>query len=132
MGPFRFIAFYLLCGIGGAMLQGVLDPDSTIPMIGASGAISGVLGAYLIRFPRARVTVFFFIFYFIRIIQVPAYIVLGLWIVFQSFSGVVSIGAKGGGVAFFAHIGGFAAGILLLKVFEKRRRYYGRWSPFSG
>ena len=133
MGRFRFIIFYLLCGIGGALLQGFLKPDSLIPMIGASGAISGVLGAYLIRFPKARVTVLIFLFYFINLIKVPASIVLGFWIVFQVLSGMGSLGQQGGGVAFFAHIGGFATGILLIKVFEKRRvRTFGRWSPFAG
>lgn len=132
MGPFRFTAFYLLCGIGAAMLQSIIKPDSVIPMIGASGAISGVMGAYLIRFPKARVTVLFFLFFFIRIFQVPASVVLGFWIFFQFISGFGSLGGSGGGVAFFAHIGGFAFGILLLKVFEKQRKYYGRWSPFAG
>ena len=133
MGPVRFIAFYIMCGIGAAMLQAAIDPDSVIPMVGASGAISGVLGGYIIRFPRARVTVLLFLFMFIQVVQVRASLVLGLWIVFQLFSGVVNLGVKGGGVAFFAHIGGFAAGIVLLKLFEKRRRRYaGRWSPFSG
>ena len=131
MGKFRFIVFYILCGIGAAMLQGILDVDSRVPMIGASGAISGVLGAYLIRFPRARVTVLLFFFFIIQLIKVPASIVLGLWIVFQVLSGLGSLGAQGG-VAFFAHIGGFLAGIGLLKVFEKRRGYYsGRWRPFA-
>ena len=131
MGKFRFIVFYILCGIAAAMLQGILDVDSRVPMIGASGAISGVLGAYLIRFPRARVTVLLFFFFIIQLIKVPASIVLGLWIVFQVLSGLGSLGAQGG-VAFFAHIGGFLAGIGLLKVFEKRRGYYsGRWRPFA-
>ncbi len=133
MGPVRFIVFYLLCGIGAAMLQGVLDPDSLVPMVGASGAISGILGGYLIRFPRARVTVLLFLFVFIQVIQVRASVVLGFWIVFQLISGVGTLGAKGGGVAFFAHIGGFAAGLILVKLFERRRRRYGgRWAPFSG
>jgi len=132
MGPIRFTAFYLLCGIGAAMLQSVIKPGSVIPMIGASGAISGVMGAYLIRFPKARITVLFFLFFFIRIFQVSASLVLGFWILFQFISGFGSLGGEGGGVAFFAHIGGFAFGILLVKVFEKQRKYYGRWSPFTG
>ena len=132
MGRFRFVIFYLLCGIGGAMVQGVLKPDSAIPMIGASGAISGILGAYLIRFPHARVTILIFLFYFIHIFQVPASVVLGFWIFYQVIFGLGTLGSKGGGVAFFAHIGGFLAGLLLLKVFEKRRSYQGRWAPFSG
>ena len=117
MGPVRFIVFYLLCGIGAAMLQGIIKPDSMVPMVGASGAISGVMGAYLIKFPNARVTILFFLFYFIRIFQVRASVVLGLWILFQFLSGFGSLSNTGGGVAFFAHIGGFVAGILLLKVF---------------
>jgi len=132
MGKVRFLLFYLLCGLSGALLQGVLDTDSTVPMIGASGAISGVLGAYLLRFPRARVTVLIFFFYIMQFIKVPASIVLGFWIVFQVLAGLGSLGGTGGGVAFFAHIGGFAAGLALVSLFAKRRReYYGRWRPFA-
>jgi len=126
MGKVRFLIFYLLCGIAGALLQGALHPNSAIPMIGASGAISGLLGAYLLRFPRSRVTVLMFFFYFIRFIKIPAYIVLGFWIVFQVLSGLGSLGIRGGGVAFFAHIGGFAAGLILVSLFARRRRGYYR------
>ena len=115
MGHSRFVAFYLLCGIAAALAQGLQDPSSTVPMVGASGAIGGVLGAYLLLHPHARVLVLVplgIIFYTLRI---PAYVVLGLWFVFQLIG---SAGAEGG-VAYWAHIGGFAAGMVLLFVFKR-------------
>jgi len=121
LGHFRFIIFYLLCGIIAGLSHILTQPNSLIPTVGASGAISGVLGAYLIRFPRARVLVVFWFIFIIRLIYVPALIVLGLWIFIQIFSGLGSLGQQGGGVAWFAHVGGFIAGIVLLKLFEPRR-----------
>ena len=136
MGPIRFIIFYLICGVGAAMLQGILNPDSMIPMVGASGAVSGILGGYMLMFPRARITMLIFIFFFIQIIKVPASVVLGIWIFFQLLSGFNSLSGEGGGVAFFAHIGGFVFGLALIKIFRSRRRVTakvsGKWSPFSG
>lgn len=115
MGHAKFLIFYLLCGIGASLTQIAVDWSSTIPIIGASGAISGVLGAYYLRFPHARVAVLFF-FFFIQIIWVPAKLVLGIWFIMQIFSGLGSIGAGGGGVAWFAHIGGFVAGIVFFNL----------------
>lgn len=119
-GHFRFIIFYLLSGIIAVYTFSLVNPRSTTPMIGASGAVSGVLGAYLILFPRAKVlTLVPFGFYF-QIIKVPAIFVLGLWILVQIISGAVS-GSAGGGVAWFAHIGGFVAGMILIGLFKKRK-----------
>jgi len=125
-GHVRFFFFYIVCGLAAALTHVALEPNSTIPMVGASGAISGVLGAYLVRFPGARVHVLIFLFWFIRVVRVPAVVVLGLWFVLQILNGLGSLGIRGGGgVAWFAHIGGFVAGILLLFFFEKRRRVRG-------
>src|SRR5205823_1693119 len=117
----RFIAFYLLCGIAAATAQVAIDPTSELPMIGASGAISGVLGAYLLLFPSARVLVLVPIWIFIRFIYVPAWLVLIIWFGLQLLSGALSLGrVTGGGVAFGAHIGGFVAGMILIPVFKQR------------
>jgi len=122
LGSVRFVVFYLLCGLGAALGQVVIDPASQVPMVGASGAISGVLGAYLLLFPRVSVETLLFIGYFVRRIRLPALVVLGLWIVMQLFSGVLSLGMQAtGGVAFFAHIGGFASGFVLVNVLKRRR-----------
>lgn len=122
VGHFKFIVFYLLCGIAAAAMQVAISPDSTVPMIGASGAVSGVLGAYLVLFPRARVLVLFPIWIFWRVFYVPAIVLLVLWFAMQLLSGWATVGnAHEGGVAFWAHIGGFAAGIVLIIPFKKRR-----------
>jgi membrane associated rhomboid family serine protease len=125
MGRLRFVAFYLLCGFAAAAAQIAVSPASAVPMVGASGAISGVLGGYLVLYPRVRVNVLFIIFFFIRIIPLPAYVVLLWWIGFQVLSGLPqlsSVEAGGsGGVAFWAHIGGFVAGAALVKLFENPR-----------
>jgi membrane associated rhomboid family serine protease len=122
LGSFRFIIFYLLCGIGAALGQVVVDTSSTVPMIGASGAISGVLGAYLLLYPRVEVETLVFIGYFIRLVKMPALVVLGLWILLQLLSGFLSLGVEAtGGVAFFAHIGGFFTGLVLVGLFKRRR-----------
>lgn len=122
MGALRFFVFYLLCGLGASAAQIAVGPNSRIPNIGASGAIAGVLGAYILLFPRARVDTLLILGYIIRIIRLPAILVLGFWIVIQLFSGVASLGMpQAGGVAWFAHIGGFAAGALLVNVFRRRR-----------
>jgi membrane associated rhomboid family serine protease len=110
LGWRRFILFYLVCGIAAAAAQTLVDPQSNIPMIGASGAISGVLGAYLMLYPRAKVRVLMFPF---GIFGIPALVVLGVWFAMQLFSGV-GAPASGGGVAFWAHVGGFVAGVALV------------------
>lgn len=115
MGRARFALFYALCGVVAALAQSVMSPNSEIPMIGASGAISGVLGGYLLLFPRAKVVVFIFL---VGMITVPAVLVLGFWFLMQLFSGV-STPTDGGGVAFWAHIGGFLAGVVLIPLFKK-------------
>jgi len=121
-GHFRFLLFYLLCGFAAFLGHFITEPFSTVPMLGASGAISGVLGAYFLRFPRANVVVVIPLFFFIwPTFHVPAVIVLGLWFIYQIWNGI-SIPTVGGGVAWFAHIGGFVAGLLLIRAFEQRRR----------
>lgn len=119
MGHVRYAAFYLLCGIAAALAQGFVDPHSEAPMIGASGAISGVLGAYLLLHPGATVRVLFIIFFFIRIVSIPALIVLGVWFLLQLLSAAAPTGGEAG-VAFWAHIGGFLAGLALVSFFKRR------------
>ena len=119
MGHLKFAVFYILCGILAALSHALTDPASQIPMVGASGAISAILGAYLLLYPRARVLVlipppFFGTTY------VPAVIVLGVWFLGQLYSGGISLGSHGGGIAFFAHIGGFVAGMALVGLFKHR------------
>jgi membrane associated rhomboid family serine protease len=117
MGHGKFIVFYMICGVLAALSHALLDPQSTIPMVGASGAISGILGAYLLLYPHARVLVLV-PFGLIGTFNVPAAMVLGLWFLMQLFSGGMSLGNQGGGVAFFAHIGGFLAGMALIGFFK--------------
>lgn len=112
LGHIRYAAFYIVCGIAAAMAQIVMNSDSIIPMLGASGAISGVLGGYLLMFPNRQVKALIFNF----LTTVPAYVALGIWIVYQIVLGYLSPSA-GGGVAYAAHIGGFVAGFALIKVF---------------
>jgi membrane associated rhomboid family serine protease len=125
MGPLKFIVFYLLAGIAALALQVVIDPGSTVPTLGASGAIAGVLGGYLVRFPRARVVSVIFIVFFFTIIELPALLVLGFWFIQQALYGYFDLAQPtggGGGVAYFAHIGGFVFGLLAIRVFARRRR----------
>jgi len=119
MGRVRFLVFYLLCGFAATFVHILMNTASEIPAIGASGAISGVLGAYLLLYPRAQVLTLIPIFYFIRLMYIPAGIVLGLWFVFQLVSGGLASG-EGGGVAWWAHVGGFVAGMALVALFKKR------------
>jgi membrane associated rhomboid family serine protease len=119
MGHVRFVIFYITCGILAALSHALIDPASTVPMVGASGAISGVLGAYLLLFPRAQVLVLIPLGIFTRLMYVPAGFVLGLWFVLQLLSGGMTLGRQGGGVAFFAHVGGFVAGMALIGVFKR-------------
>ena len=121
LGHGRYLIFYLGCGAAAALAQTAIGPGSPVPMVGASGAVSGVLGAYLVLFPRASVTTLIVLGFFFRLVQVPAVVVLGFWIVIQLVTGLLSVGASGG-VAFFAHIGGFVAGIGLLFVLRPRAR----------
>ena len=119
MGHRRFIAFYTLCGVIATLSHILTAPASPIPMVGASGAISGVLGAYLLLYPRASVLVLIPIWVFIKIIRVPAAFVLGLWFLMQLVSGSANPSGEGGGVAWFAHIGGFIAGMVLIGFFKR-------------
>jgi len=125
LGHGRFLLFYLLSGVAAALAQIAVHPDSRIPMVGASGAVSGVLGAYLLLFPYARVLVLLILGFFVRIVRWPAIIVLGFWIVVQFFNGLITVsvaaGGAAGGTAWFAHIGGFLAGIVLLFLMRPRR-----------
>ena len=119
MGRFRFIVFYILCGIAAALGQTFQNPDSQIPMIGASGAISGVLGAYLLLYPHARVLVFIPLGFFSTLVRLPAVWVLGIWFGMQLISSAFS-NSEGGGVAWFAHIGGFIAGMALVPLMKRK------------
>jgi len=131
VGRFRYVVFYLVCGLAATSAHILIDPSSEIPTVGASGAISGVLAAYLLMFPKARVVTIIPVFLFLQVAELPALIVLGFWFVMQFFSGVVSLGSDSiaaGGVAWWAHIGGFVAGVALVRPFWK----WGRTSrdPF--
>jgi membrane associated rhomboid family serine protease len=123
LGHGRFLVFYLLAGVAAVVAQTMVNPGSRIPMIGASGAVSGVLGAYLLLFPYASVLILVVFGFFVRIVRWPAMIVLGLWIVVQFVNGLVTFGVSGpgGGTAWFAHIGGFLAGMGLLFLIRPRR-----------
>ncbi len=121
-GHITFIFFYLVCGIAGALLHAVTAPNSTVPMIGASGAISGVLGAYILLYPKARVLALIPFGFFLRVTYLPSVLFLGIWFLFQFLSGLSSLGARGAGVAYFAHIGGFVVGLLFALPFRKKRK----------
>jgi len=122
LGHYRFIAFYVACGLLAQVAQYLIAPSSAVPVIGASGAIAGVLGAYLLNWPRARIVTLLPIFFIITFVRLPALVVLGFWFVLQFFQGVISVGAaSGGGVAYWAHIGGFAAGMGLIKLLPWKR-----------
>jgi len=125
LGHGRFLLFYLACGVAAGLLQYAVNPDSRVPMIGASGAIAGVMGAYLIKFPHARIeTVFWFVVIFYA--EIPAWLMLVYWFALQflnGFGSVVQAHANRGGTAWFAHIGGFLAGMFLISVMRQRDRY---------
>ncbi|MBI2372149.1 MAG: rhomboid family intramembrane serine protease [Deltaproteobacteria bacterium] len=123
MGRLRFLAFYLLSGLVASLLHILTDPGSTVPLVGASGAIAGVLGAYFILFPYARVLTLVFFFFLVQVVRIPAMILLGFWFLMQ----VLSSTTMGGGIAWYAHIGGFLAGVALAKVFARRRYRWARW-----
>jgi membrane associated rhomboid family serine protease len=119
LGHGRFILFYLLTGIAASAGHVLSEPASTVPMVGASGAISGIMGAYLVLYPRVRILTLFFFIIFIRIFPLPAWVMLGYWFLIQLASGTTTGAASG--VAFWAHIGGFVAGLALVKPFENKQ-----------
>jgi membrane associated rhomboid family serine protease len=119
MGRVRFVVFYLLCGLAAAALQTATNPASVMPMVGASGAIGGVMGAYLVQHPRARVLTVLVLGIFIRTVWVPAWLMLGYWFLLQFLGGLPALGRDEAGVAFAAHIGGFVAGMALMPVFRR-------------
>lgn len=120
MGRLRFAVFYILCGVAAALAQSLASPGSEVPMMGASGAIGGVLGAYLVLHPRANVGVFVWIIIFLKVFRVPAVLVLGMWLVVQIYSGMTTpLNDTEGGVAFWAHVGGFLAGAALIPFFKR-------------
>jgi membrane associated rhomboid family serine protease len=128
-GHLRFLAFYLVCGAVAAVTHIVTHPASNVPMVGASGAISGVLGAYFLLFPHARIVTLLWLGFFAQTVQIPAFVFLGFWFLVQALSWAVG-GGEGGGVAFGAHVGGFIAGLLLLVLFKRRR--IRLWSSMTG
>lgn len=120
MGRGRFLLFYIACGLIAAFSHALTDTHSVVPMIGASGAISGILGAYILLYPHAQVLVLIPLGFFMRLVYIPAGFALGLWFFLQILSGGFTAGRGGGGVAWFAHIGGFVAGMALVSVFKRR------------
>ncbi|HBY62079.1 MAG TPA: rhomboid family intramembrane serine protease [Solibacterales bacterium] len=129
LGGFQYLVFYLLCGVAAGLLQFSLDMDSRIPTIGASGAIAGVMGAYLVKFPRAYIVTLLPIIVFWTLVEIPAWLILIYWFVLQIFSGASSIAYSNvsqGGVAWFAHIGGFVAGIVLIFLLRTQEPYRHR------
>jgi len=132
MGHGRFLIFYLLCGLIATTIFIVVFPESTVPMLGASGAIAGVLGAYAVRFPFAQVDSCLFVLIFVTVVRLPAIVVLAAWFFLQLLDGVGSLSSNSsaqGGVAYWAHIGGFVAGMVLVTFFaQPRRRYYNTWT----
>jgi membrane associated rhomboid family serine protease len=130
MGPGRFAVFYILSGLAAAAAQIIADPASAIPMVGASGAIGGVMGAYILLYPKVRVTMLVWIIVFVTTFEIPAFWMLGYWFLVQVVGGIGSLGAQGGGVAFWAHVGGFVAGAVLIFLFRDpqlvaRHPHYG-------
>jgi membrane associated rhomboid family serine protease len=125
MGRGRYLLFYLLAGVAAVYAQAAVDPSGTLPSIGASGAIAGVLGAYALLLPRARILTVVFLLFFFTLIEIPAYVMLGIWFVLQFIPAVGQVAVPDiggeGGVAYFAHVGGFVFGLALVKVFARRR-----------
>jgi len=129
LGHAKYVLFYLVCGVAAALGQVIANPYSTVPMVGASGAIAGVMGAYLVKFPRSRILTLVFILFFITTVEIPAPIMLAYWFVIQLFSGIGSIARTNlsqGGTAFFAHIAGFVTGIVLVKIMGSSSLYNRR------
>lgn len=135
MGHGRFLVFYLLCGLAAAGLQILLTNNPAVPMVGASGAIGGVMGAYILLYPRVHVHLLIFLGFFVTTVAVPAVFMLGYWFLLQLFGGFASAASQGGGVAFWAHVGGFVAGALLVLLFRNkqllRRHPYHGWKKRS-
>ena len=132
MGHGRFVVFYLLCGAAAALAQTAMNPDSVVPMVGASGAVAGVMGAYFVLYPHSRIVTLVPLFVFFHVMEVPALVFLGLWFVLQFISGVGSIaaatgGEPAGGIAFWAHVAGFVAGVSGVLVFRRRERQRVEW-----
>lgn len=130
LGHFRFTIFYFVCGLAAAWAQIVISINSSIPIIGASGAIAGVLGAYFLLYPQSKVLTLVFFFYFIRMVEIPAVILLGIWFLFQLLSGS-TVAASSGGIAFFAHVGGFVAGAAWIYLFKREDVALGIFSKKS-
>ena len=126
LGPIKFLMLYLISGIAGSFLQYILNPTSPIPMIGASGAVSGIMAAYLVMFPKHTIKSFVFIVFLITIVNIPAIFYIGYWFLLQLLNGVVNLPGKfqsdQGGVAFFAHVGGFIMGLILAKIFQSKNK----------
>ena len=123
LGHIKYLFFYVMCGMMGALVHGFINIDSRVPSVGASGAIAGVLAAYLFLFPGARIKTLFIVFLFARVIKLPALIVLGLWILIQVLSGFAEYGSQNGSsIAWFAHIGGFASGFILIVLMKKQKK----------
>ena len=133
MGRLRFVVFYLVSGLAAALGQVVTNPSSAIPMVGASGAISGVMGGYLVLYPHVRVFTFIPIGFFLTSVALPAWVMLGYWFLIQFVSGLAAFGGDIGGVAFWAHVGGFVAGVVLVKLFARSESIAAhqahRWRP---
>jgi len=133
MGRFRFVVFYLLTGTAAALTQVFLTPASAVPMVGASGAISGVMGAYIVLYPHVRVFMLVPLGFVMTSFAWPAWMMLGYWLVLQFVSGLTTLGGEGGGVAFWAHFGGFVAGVVLIKLFVRSdylaEHQSRRWQP---
>jgi rhomboid family protein len=132
MGHGRFLVFYLLCGVAAALAQTITVPDSVVPMVGASGAIAGVMGAYFVLYPKSRIVTLVPLFFFFQVIEVPAILFLGIWFIMQFVNGLGSIvtvaaGQSAGGVAFWAHVAGFVAGISGVVVFRRPERQRVEW-----
>ncbi|MEK7349086.1 MAG: rhomboid family intramembrane serine protease [Candidatus Eisenbacteria bacterium] len=121
LGSGRFLVFYLLAGLGAGLAHYLLQPSSAVPTVGASGAIAGVLAGYLVLFPRARVTTLVPLGIFLQVMELPAMVLIGLWFAIQIVSGLLSLGWSGGGVAWWAHVGGFLVGVVLVRAFMPRR-----------
>jgi membrane associated rhomboid family serine protease len=131
MGHGRFFVFYLLCGATAALAQTYMQPNSLIPMVGASGAVAGVMGAYFVLYPKSRIVTLVPIIFFFHIVELPAIFFLGIWFLMQLLSGVGSIGAttavEAGGIAFWAHVAGFGAGLAGVLVFRRPQRQRVEW-----
>lgn len=129
LGPYKYLLFYLTCGVAAALTHVITNADSRVPTIGASGAIAGVMGAYMVKFPHSRIVTLVPIFFFLTLVEIPASIILIYWFVIQIFSGVGSLAYSNvsqGGVAWFAHAGGFLAGMILIGLMRPKPRYRRR------